>query len=285
MSQIESISEIHIVTRQKLTDRVIFASLEEVENPNDYDYFIIASETNKHYEQLEYIDKTVFGKKILCEKPLFDREMVLDIKNNSVYIGYVLRFHPLLQLLRQKLTNKNILCANVYCGQYLPSWRKNVDYRESYSAKKEAGGGVLLDLSHELDYVQWVCGKLVNIKSFQQKISDLEISSDDLVTLIARTPKGAIVTMSMDYISKKPIRRAVFHTNETTYDLDIINCRLVEIDVAGVESVHELTDLDRNSMFYNMHQSALNGCGPVCTYIEALNVMNTIKIIQEQACE
>jgi hypothetical protein len=61
---------------------------------------------------------------------------------------------------------------------------------------------VLLDLSHELDYTNWIVGQLVNIRSFQTKISNLEIDSDDLVSLMATTKKGVVVNLSIDYFSK-----------------------------------------------------------------------------------
>lgn len=94
-------AKVDIVTKQKLSDKTTFKSLKSVKNLKKYDYFIIASETTKHFQQLKYLDSKVKNKKIFCEKPLFETDKKLDIKNNKVYVGYVLRFHPLLQKLKK----------------------------------------------------------------------------------------------------------------------------------------------------------------------------------------
>ena len=154
------------------------------------------------YEQLAYLELHVNDKLIFCEKPLFETYRQLDISQNRVYVGYVLRFHPLVQKMKTLLENEKIISVHAYCGQYLPTWRKEVDYKTTYSAKKAEGGGVLLDLSHEIDYIQWLFGTMREVQSYQLKISDLEIDSDDCVTCIAKTSHNMIVSVSMDYISK-----------------------------------------------------------------------------------
>lgn len=278
-SQIESI---HIVTKQILEHKITFPTLDSVEKLESYDYIVIASETYKHFEQLAYLEFNVSQKLILCEKPLFETDKTLDISHNSVFLGYVLRFHPLVQKLKTLLHNEKVISVNVYCGQYLPTWRKDTDYRSSYSAKKTEGGGVLLDLSHEIDYVQWLCGNMVEIQSYQLKISDLEIDSDDIVTLIAKTHKGVVVSLSMDYISKIIRRHMVVHTLEHTYELDFINHSLIQKNKEGLEQRYECNSLERNSMFKEMHKSILCDDSTACTYLEAQDVMKTIAIIQEQ---
>ncbi|MCD4756730.1 MAG: Gfo/Idh/MocA family oxidoreductase [Arcobacteraceae bacterium] len=277
----ENITRIDIVTKQIIQNRQTYLTLSEVENISIYDYFIIASETNKHLEQLKYIDSVVKDKLIFCEKPLFETQKNLTVKN-SVFVGYVLRFHPLLQKLKQKVEKEKIISINVNCGQYLPSWRPNSCYQNSYSAKKEEGGGVLLDLSHEIDYVQWLCGELSEIKSFQVKVSDLEIDSDDLVTFIARAKNGAMINISIDYITKITYRTMFVNTIEKTYKLDFIDNTLISKDKLGFETKESLSNLERDFMFEQMHKSVLTDHINVCTYNEAKNVMNTIKIIQEQ---
>ena len=80
------------------------------------------------------------------------------IKNNlknRYYVGYNLRFHPVLIYLKQFLIRKKIFSINVISHSYLPNWRK-INYRHSISANKKLGGGVLLELSHELDYLKWI---------------------------------------------------------------------------------------------------------------------------------
>ncbi|MCG3703943.1 Gfo/Idh/MocA family oxidoreductase [Aliarcobacter butzleri] len=282
LSKLSQIRGIDLVTKQNIENKICYKKLEVVNNINQYDYFVIASETNKHFEQLNFLEKNVKDKLIFCEKPLFESKQDLEIKNNRVFIGYVLRFHPLLKKLKEFVKKEKILLVNAKCGQYLPSWRPNTDYKNCYSAKKDEGGGVLLDLSHEIDYVQWLCGKINEIKSYQVKISDLEISSDDLSMLIGKTNKNILVSISMDYISKITHRKLLVETLEHAYELDFISNKLIKKDKNGLEETYGFSNLERNYMFEKMHLDIFNQQKNVCTFKEALEVMDTISTIQEQ---
>jgi len=282
LSSLQSIDSIDIVTKQIVPNRTTFIKLQSVQDLSLYDYFVIASETSKHYEQLTYLELNVKDKLILCEKPLFESSKSLEILKNEVFVGYVLRFHPLLKKLKESIKNEKVLNININCGQYLPTWRPNSDYRDSYSAKKEEGGGVLLDLSHEIDYMQYLCGKVDELKSYQVKISDLEINSDDFTTLIGKTEFGVLVNLSIDYISKITHRKVLLNTLESTYELDFIHNRLVKKDKLGIAKVFESENLLRNQMFEEMHKSIITTKEDVCSYNSALDVMKIISKIQEQ---
>ncbi|MCT7529607.1 Gfo/Idh/MocA family oxidoreductase [Aliarcobacter cryaerophilus] len=282
LSQLSEVQNIDLVTKQNIENIGCYINLEVVNNINQYDYFVIASETNKHFEQLKFLEENVKNKLIFCEKPLFQSKQDIEIKNNRVFIGYVLRFHPLLEKLKEMIKKEKILLVNAKCGQYLPSWRPNTDYKNCYSAKKEEGGGVLLDLSHEIDYVQWLCGKINEIKSYQVKISDLEISSDDLTMLLGKTNQDILVNISMDYISKITHRKLLVETLEHTYELDFISNKLIKKDKNGLEETYGFSNLERNYMFEKMHLDIFNQQKNVCTFKEALEVMDTISTIQEQ---
>jgi CMP-N,N'-diacetyllegionaminic acid synthase len=86
------------------------------------------------------------------------------------------------------LGNEKILNINIFCGSNLPDWKKT-DYSKSYSASKKLGGGVLLDLSHEIDYLHWIFGDLNILYSYNKKISNLDIDCDDFLSLNAQTKK------------------------------------------------------------------------------------------------
>jgi predicted dehydrogenase len=282
LSQIDIVEQIDIVTSQNLPQFTTFKSLESVIQMEIYDYFVIASETFKHFEQLSYIENMVNNKIIFCEKPLFETKKELNVTNNMVFVGYVLRFHQLLQKLKNALQNEQILSATVSCGHYLPRWREGVDYKNSYSASRAKGGGVLLDLSHELDYAQWLFGAIKECHSFQEKISDLEIDSDDYVTLIAKTDNNVRLTLTIDYISKILNRRILINTIDSTYELDFIVNTLLIQNKNGEQELHTLQNVERNSMFSAMHNSILSTKESTCTYSEAQTLMKTISMIQEQ---
>ena len=282
LSQISQVKTIDLVTKQNIENNICYNNLELVSNIKQYDYFVIASETNKHFEQLKFLEENLKGKFIFCEKPLFESKKDLEIKNNKVFVGYVLRFHPLLEKLKQMIKDEKIILVNAKCGQYLPFWRPNVDYKDCYSAKKEEGGGVLLDLSHEIDYVQWLFGQINEIKSYQMKISDLEINSDDLTMLIGKTQKDIFVNVSIDYISKQTHRRVLVETFKNTYELDFISNKLFKKDKKGLEEIYSFSNLERNNMFENMHLDIFEQQKNICDFNEALEVMETISTIQEQ---
>lgn len=283
LSSMQEIDAVDIVTSQELDDKKTFNSLEAVDVLQSYDYFLITSQTHKHYEQLAYLDLHVRGKILFCEKPLFDKDKELAIKNNKVYVGFDLRFYPLMLRLKKLLEGETVLSANASCGQYLPTWRPDRDYRNSYSAHKNQGGGVLLDLSHEIDYIQWLCGDFKEVKSYQKKVSDLEIDSDDFTTFIGITDKDVIATITIDYISK--ITHRVLHVNtlEQSFTLDFIAAKLIQRDKSGLEQIHTVANLEKNYFYTTMHRSIFNDEGLCCDYAQAKAVMQTIKMIQEQA--
>ena len=222
LNEFNEIKKIHIITKQTIKAVKTFQKLEDIDDLSLYDYFIISSETVKHYEQLKYICSKVDNKKILVEKPLYDKNHDDINSNNKIFTAYNLRFHPVLEELATLLKDEDIYYANIMCGQYLPTWRPEQDYRSSYSAKREGGGGVLRDLSHELDYATWLFGDIEKIKAINTKISDLEINSDDIFTAIAISNRKIIVNLTIDYISKAPIRRLMIHTKEKTIEADVI---------------------------------------------------------------
>ncbi len=284
LSNLNNIESVSLVSKQKNIDSsiLVYERLDIVDDLDAYHYFVIASETHKHYDQLKYLENRLKGKIIFCEKPLFETQKELEITRNRVFVGYVLRYHPLLQKLREALKNENIINVNINCAQYLPLWRPNQDYRTSYSASKSKGGGVLLDLSHELDYLQWIFGKLTEVKSYQLKISDLEIDSDDMVIVIGKTEKNVMVTLSIDYISKISKRRLLVDSLEKSFELDLLTNTFCKNNKNNKEDKIKVNAHEKNYMFEQMHKDILGEAKYACTYAEASLVMDTVVSIQEQ---
>ena len=153
------------------------------------DYCVIATPTYTHEEIAVQLMEA--GINIFIEKPIFDKieenvDLVSLIQKNNIktYIACNLRFHPSIKFLKNFIekTSKKINEVNVYCGSYLPSWRSGTNYTESYSAKKNMGGGVHLDLIHELDYIIWLFVLPMNYSSKKRKVSQLQIDSYDYCT-------------------------------------------------------------------------------------------------------
>ena len=271
--------EASAITSQNIRSLECFNDLKSV-NLDKFDYFIIASPTHLHYEHLSYIDTNASGKIILCEKPLFDKFRDFN-PNNKIFIGYNLRFHPLILELKNMLNPSEILTIEARCGQYLPSWRKK-DYTTTYSSYKELGGGVLLDLSHEIDYISFLCdSKLELIKSYQAKVSNLNITSDDICMILAKCNK-TLINISLNYLSKTPYRQILIETNNNTYHLDLITNTLKIVDQDGKITQIQKPNLQRNDTFKAMHIDALNMQNHICTFSQAMDAMRLIDQIQKE---
>ena len=101
------------------------------------DYIILSCPAKQHFRYIMNIEKNFISKKILIEKPLFEKPYRIQ-KNlkNHYFVGYNLRFHPIIQYLKKNLKNKKIYFAIIICSSYLPHWRKKKNYMKSVSAQK-----------------------------------------------------------------------------------------------------------------------------------------------------
>ena len=99
-----------------------------------------------------------------------------------------MRYHPVIKFLKKNLKNKLVFNINLNSSSYLPNWRK-IDYKKSVSSKRILGGGVLLEMSHELDFLVWIFGKLKKYSTLLIKVSNLKINTDDLLIVNAFNTK------------------------------------------------------------------------------------------------
>ena len=112
---------------------------------------------------------------------------ICQSKKIALMTAYNLRFQPSLQEFRKQIKQQRIgkiLSVRVEVGQYLPNWRPESDYRKGVSAQKKLGGGVLLELSHEIDYISWIFGDYKWVKAHISKQSNLEIDVEDTAYLL-----------------------------------------------------------------------------------------------------
>tara|TARA_Y100001970_G_C14157865_1_gene816668 strand:- start:574 stop:1476 length:903 start_codon:yes stop_codon:yes gene_type:complete len=271
--------KLYILSSRKTKKFENIRSLKYIKTINP-DFIIIASETYKHYQQLLYIEKNLENKKILVEKPLFNKNINLKIKNNKVFVAYNLRFHPLLKYLKELIKNKHIWSVNINCSSYLPNWRLNRNYEKTYSASKAKGGGVILDLSHEIDYLLWLFGDVKKFTKNYNKISNLKITSEDYLTIIGKTIKKIYFNLSLNYYSLLNKREIVVDGKNISIFLDLINnfCKIKKGNKLITKKI-KLKNLDLT--YKEQMNSFLNGKkSNICTYNEALKVMNLINLIK-----
>lgn len=153
---------------------------------------------------------------LFIEKPLSNGmdgvNELIDLcaaKSLVLMVGYVLRFNPSLRVLREAMSRGGIghpLSIRAEVGQFLPHWRPSIDYRHSVSASRDLGGGVLLELSHELDYVRWLAGEVSAVNAQVGRLSDLEIDVDDVAEIILRFENGMLGSVHLDMVRQPPTR-------------------------------------------------------------------------------
>ena len=281
LNNFDDIDQIDIVSKQDLNNIISFPNLKSVNNIEKYDYYIVANETSKHFKDLQYICSKVQNKKILVEKPLYDKLYENLICNNEVFTAYNLRFHPAILQLKELLLNEKVYYVNAICGQYLPTWRVDQDYKKSYSSDIKQGGGVLRDLSHELDYIYWLFGEFDLLNSINTKVSDLEITSDDIFTAIGITQKGIIINLTVDYISKIPMRKIIVHSINKSIEVDIIKNTISIGDKQSNINVTQLENIDRNYTYTKMHESLLcDDFNIISSFEDGQNVVKIIDNIE-----
>ncbi len=204
----------------------IYSDDEEI--PSDYDIVFITNPTSLHYETIvKFKSKT---KHMFIEKPVFDKIDIdiekLDLKDENVYyVACPLRYTQVINFVKQNIDFKEVYSVRVICSSYLPDWRPNADYRETYSASKAQGGGVSIDLIHEWDYLIYLLGLPKEILNIRGKFSNLEIDSDDLSVYIAKYD-DLLVEVHLDYFGRKSVRELQIMTKTDTINVDIINSRI-----------------------------------------------------------
>ncbi len=126
-------------------------------------------------------------------------------------VGCNLRFNKSLLKVKQLIEEKTIgriLSARIQFGQYLPDWHPLEDYRKGYSAKKDLGGGIVLDAIHEIDYSNWLFGKATEVTAKCLNTNSLDIETEDLAEIILSYENGATAAIHLDYLQRDYVRNA-----------------------------------------------------------------------------
>lgn len=175
------------------------------------DVALVCSPTNLHGVQLEQLAARADA--FFIEKPLVhDRASLAMIekafagRNVPTMIGCNYRFETGLLKVKELLDGGaigKVLSARAEFGQWLPSWRPTTDYRQGYAAKRATGGGIILDRIHELDYVTWLLGTPTKVLSMADKLSTLEIETEDVAEILLRFESGAIGSVHVDYLQRE----------------------------------------------------------------------------------
>ena len=172
---------------------------------------VIANPASRHLDCAQRLADA--GVHLLIEKPIADTtqgvsELIATCRAQGCVLmtGYNLRFVLSFQHFQELLQSQRVgrlLSVRAEVGQHLPSWRPGSDYRSSVSARAELGGGVLLELSHEIDYLRLLFGDVRWVSAIQRKHSDLEIDVEDTAYLtlgFGDAAAGLVASLNMDFV-------------------------------------------------------------------------------------
>jgi predicted dehydrogenase len=230
---------------------------ESLENLKNIDFAIIANETHKHVSiAIKLAEQKIH---LFLEKPVShklqeaqDLAKLTNAKNIQIFVGYNLRFLGAIQFVKKEIDKGRlgkIFFAQIEAGQFLPDWRPGRNYKNVYSAHKSQGGGVALELSHELDYMMYLFGFPSQWSFFSQKVSDLEIETDDIFEGHFAFEEGFLCNVHLDYLQRSKKRAIKIVGSKGVADCNIIEKRLVlsEIDPNSGKIIQD--EINEKSLF------------------------------------
>ena len=215
------------------------------------------------------------GRNLFIEKPLSHNRKGLDElkalieeKNLKVMIGYNLRWHPLLVKMKTMIADGVIghpICANIEMGENIEDWHPWEDYRQTYAAYKDGGGGAVLCFSHDIDYLYWFFGMPERIQAMGGKITPLDGDAEDMVKALLEYKNKFIVSLHLDYWQRPPRRcfEIIGTKGKLTWDYYAKNLTWVSRDSNTAPAIYTVPEnFDRNDMFVDEIKefiSVLNG--------------------------
>jgi len=220
------------------------------------DFAVIASPAPYH---LIHADELLAANiPVLIEKPLCTSVRELDVTKLSGYtarigVAYNLRFMPAARIVKKLIEDAAvgpISTAVAEVGQFLPDWRPGSDYRRGVSAVKDLGGGALLELSHELDYLNWFFGPFSRALGVIRNAGNLEIDVEDTVDVLLQQSGGQLVHVHLDFLQRHPTRRFKAVGAIGTIEWDLMANKVLLFHANGsTETVYADPNYDRNQMY------------------------------------
>lgn len=220
------------------------------------DAAIISSPAPNHVEQAQKLASV--GKHIFVEKPLSvtyeeASPLVGSLKSSEgkALIGYVLRYSPAANHFRKAIAEYKLgklLFAAIECGSYLPDWRPDQDYRVTASAARATGGGVLLELSHEIDYANWFFGPFTCVQASLHNSGTLDVDVEDIAHLTLLTHSGFPVFINLDFCRRVSHRSCTLHGAEGTLSWDAL-AHSVTLSAPSGDTHVSSFDVERDDLY------------------------------------
>jgi len=258
-------------------------------------FIIIASPATLHASHAIPLIKA--GIPVLIEKPVtaskIDATALLELAkkyNSPTAVGYCLRYLSSAPIIKQLLDEEIIgyvYNASVNIGQFLPHWRPSKDYRDSVSASVALGGGALLELSHELDYLQWLLGDMDFHYAHLRNSTELQLEVEELADIVLVSKTGCVCNIHLDFIQKIPQRKCSFIGSTGRLDWDLLNNTITLHTLEGDKTLYSQPEWDKNNMYLDMlsdFNSLINDKKNRCpTLLQAYKTVSLVAEIKEKA--
>ena len=241
---------------------------------------------------------------VFIEKPLSHESSGIQAliaearrRDRNVQIGYNMRFHPGLQILKELIDSGKIgrvLWLNVEAGQYLPDWRPWQHYRESYSARHELGGGIILDGSHELDYICWLLGRPTEVTCRAEHLSSLDVDVEDSAWIYLSFPERRRAELHLDFVQRAYTRtcKVVGETGTALWDFNVQEVRWFSAEKPSAEQpvwnaipyVFEANDMYVAEIVHFL-ESLGSGTGPVVDLEQGRDIIRVVEAAKKSSEE
>jgi predicted dehydrogenase len=258
------------------------------------DLAVVASPAPLHIEHACRLLEA--GIPVLIEKPLSDRlDRVRDVAplfaryRDRIEVAYNLRFLSSARKMKTLLDEccvGHILGLRVEVGQYLPDWRPHADYRRQVSANRSLGGGVLLELSHELDYLTWLFGRFDQVFCITSNSGQLEIDVEDRADILL-SRDGLTAHVHLDFLQRKASRECKVIGSTGTMHWDLIANSITLDGPEGKKTLFSDSAFDRNDMYLELLRGfievAAGRAAPRITMEDGLAVVDMVEAMRESA--
>jgi len=268
---------VEVVTRRGGGELVAHPSIEAALAQGEFDYCVVSSATGDHAADVTALAEAGFAGTLLVEKPVAVRsgEFPAETGFERVGVGYNLRFHPAVGWLREQLEGQSALIVDLAAQSFLPDWRPGRDHRETASGSRARGGGVLRDLSHELDLMLWLFGEPRQAMALGGSLGDLGIEVETAACAVLGLERAPLATLRLSYLDRLPERRVRVTTASDTLEADLLSgeCR--------TSSAGERYEIDWTKTYADLHLAML-GPDPaaVCSLGEGLKVLACIEELE-----
>ena len=251
---------------------------------------VISNQTHLHMETA--LQSAKAGCHLFLEKPVthsfegMDELMeIVTAGKLIVQVGFQFRFHPVLRSIRNAIAQGEIgeiASVHAHWGEYLPGWHPWEDYRQSYSARSDMGGGVLLTLCHPFDYLRWLIGEITDVSAHTGTLSGLELDTEDTAIVTLKFTSGALGCVYVDYIERPPRHdiTIIGQKGKIIWDNNDGSAKIFTPESTTVRDIPAPEDFERNDLFIgeisHFIQCLTEDQTPDCNLEDGLRALNIV---------